>query len=117
MRRWDPLVRSRSPILSAAGLSHRKLDDHSAVRCDSQWGFIYNSIQIIFCGSLAMTKYVSCLSLSRVRSFSLSGAAQDLPGFYYDAEKNRYFPIKGPIPGSKRTASAALATCSSSSKV
>lgn len=41
----------------------------------------------------------------------------DLPGFYYDAEKNRYFPIKGPIPGSKRTASAALATCSSSSKV
>ncbi|XP_078177066.1 transducin/WD40 repeat-like superfamily protein [Carex rostrata] len=41
---------------------------------------------------------------------------KDLPGFYYDAEKNRYFPIKGPIPGSKRTASAALATCSSSSK-
>lgn len=27
---------------------------------------------------------------------------QDLPGFYYDAEKNRYFPIKGPIPGSSR---------------
>eukprot|EP00268_Persea_americana_P038848 TRINITY_DN38507_c0_g1_i6.p1 TRINITY_DN38507_c0_g1~~TRINITY_DN38507_c0_g1_i6.p1 ORF type:complete len:285 (-),score=39.59 TRINITY_DN38507_c0_g1_i6:1093-1947(-) len=27
---------------------------------------------------------------------------QDLPGFYYDAEKNRYFPIKGPIPGTKR---------------
>ncbi|KAK9133848.1 hypothetical protein Scep_013376 [Stephania cephalantha] len=25
---------------------------------------------------------------------------QDLPGFYYDSEKNRYFPIKGPIPGS-----------------
>ncbi|KAK9156198.1 hypothetical protein Sjap_003678 [Stephania japonica] len=25
---------------------------------------------------------------------------QDLPGFYYDPEKNRYFPIKGPIPGS-----------------
>ncbi|XP_044497321.1 DDB1- and CUL4-associated factor 4 isoform X2 [Mangifera indica] len=27
---------------------------------------------------------------------------QDLPGFYYDAEKNRYFPIKGPIPGTSR---------------
>lgn len=26
----------------------------------------------------------------------------DLPGFYYDPEKNRYFPIKGPIPGSTR---------------
>ncbi|KAK7412965.1 hypothetical protein VNO78_04761 [Psophocarpus tetragonolobus] len=25
---------------------------------------------------------------------------QELPGFYYDPEKNRYFPIKGPIPGS-----------------
>lgn len=25
---------------------------------------------------------------------------QDLPGFYYDEEKNRYFPIKGPMPGS-----------------
>ncbi|KAL0352633.1 UNVERIFIED_CONTAM: hypothetical protein Sangu_0844600 [Sesamum angustifolium] len=25
---------------------------------------------------------------------------KDLPGFYYDAEKNRYFPYKGPIPGS-----------------
>ncbi|XP_024963235.1 uncharacterized protein LOC112503429 isoform X2 [Cynara cardunculus var. scolymus] len=28
-----------------------------------------------------------------------------LPGFYYDAEKNRYFPIKSPIPG--RNASSA----------
>ncbi|KAL8101446.1 hypothetical protein AgCh_033370 [Apium graveolens] len=27
---------------------------------------------------------------------------QELPGFYYDAEKNRYFPVKGPIPGSSR---------------
>ncbi|GLT98889.1 hypothetical protein SLE2022_163640 [Rubroshorea leprosula] len=25
---------------------------------------------------------------------------QELPGFYFDAEKNRYFPIKGPVPGS-----------------
>ncbi|GAV75061.1 hypothetical protein CFOL_v3_18540, partial [Cephalotus follicularis] len=25
---------------------------------------------------------------------------KELPGFYYDAEKNRYFPLKGPIPGS-----------------
>ncbi|XP_061356559.1 uncharacterized protein LOC133300983 isoform X2 [Gastrolobium bilobum] len=25
---------------------------------------------------------------------------RELPGFYYDPEKNRYFPIKGPIPGS-----------------
>lgn len=33
---------------------------------------------------------------------------QDLPGFYYDAEKNRYFPIKSPIPGSssRNTSSA-----------
>ncbi|XP_065853925.1 uncharacterized protein [Euphorbia lathyris] len=29
----------------------------------------------------------------------------ELPGFYYDAEKNRYFPLKGPIPGSSRAAS------------
>ncbi|XP_062162975.1 uncharacterized protein LOC133869896 [Alnus glutinosa] len=34
---------------------------------------------------------------------------QDLPGFYYDAEKNRYFPIKGPIPGSSRASSSAAA--------
>ncbi|XP_006341894.1 DDB1- and CUL4-associated factor 4 [Solanum tuberosum] len=27
---------------------------------------------------------------------------KELPGFYYDAEKNRYFPIKGPIPGSSK---------------
>ncbi|MED6143343.1 hypothetical protein PIB30_005259 [Stylosanthes scabra] len=27
----------------------------------------------------------------------------ELPGFYYDPEKNRYFPIKGPIPGSSRS--------------
>ncbi|KAL8513325.1 hypothetical protein ACS0TY_019507 [Phlomoides rotata] len=25
---------------------------------------------------------------------------KELPGFYFDAEKNRYFPYKGPIPGS-----------------
>ncbi|KAM0943753.1 putative transcription factor WD40-like family [Dioscorea sansibarensis] len=31
-----------------------------------------------------------------------------LPGFYFDPEKNRYFPIKGPIPGTKRSASASL---------
>ncbi|CAK9187551.1 unnamed protein product [Ilex paraguariensis] len=31
---------------------------------------------------------------------------QELPGFYYDAEKNRYFPIKGPIPGSSRYSSS-----------
>ncbi|XP_038689026.1 uncharacterized protein LOC119988160 [Tripterygium wilfordii] len=31
---------------------------------------------------------------------------QELPGFYYDAEKNRYFPIKGPIPGSSRSSSS-----------
>ncbi|CAN6196632.1 unnamed protein product [Urochloa humidicola] len=24
---------------------------------------------------------------------------KELPGFYYDPEKNRYFPIRGPIPG------------------
>ncbi|KAG8081287.1 hypothetical protein GUJ93_ZPchr0007g3143 [Zizania palustris] len=24
---------------------------------------------------------------------------KELPGFYYDREKNRYFPIRGPIPG------------------
>ncbi|XP_057972163.1 uncharacterized protein LOC131160472 [Malania oleifera] len=24
---------------------------------------------------------------------------QELPGFYYDPERNRYFPLKGPIPG------------------
>ncbi|ONK65546.1 uncharacterized protein A4U43_C07F38210 [Asparagus officinalis] len=27
---------------------------------------------------------------------------KDLPGLYFDPEKNRYFPIKGPIPGLKR---------------
>ncbi|KAM3324102.1 DDB1 and CUL4-associated factor 4 isoform X1 [Capsicum chacoense] len=27
---------------------------------------------------------------------------KELPGFYYDGEKNRYFPIKGPIPGSSK---------------
>ncbi|OMO68874.1 hypothetical protein CCACVL1_19784 [Corchorus capsularis] len=30
---------------------------------------------------------------------------QELPGFYYDAEKNRYFPIKPRIPGSSSNAS------------
>lgn len=25
----------------------------------------------------------------------------ELPGFYFDAEKNQDFPIKDPIPGSK----------------
>ncbi|OWM85718.1 hypothetical protein CDL15_Pgr029141 [Punica granatum] len=27
----------------------------------------------------------------------------EIPGFYYDEEKNRYFPVKGPIPGSNST--------------
>ncbi|KAI4332093.1 hypothetical protein L6164_017030 [Bauhinia variegata] len=31
---------------------------------------------------------------------------QELPGFYFDEEKNRYFPIKGPIPGSARSSSS-----------
>ncbi|XP_021728064.1 DDB1- and CUL4-associated factor 4-like [Chenopodium quinoa] len=33
---------------------------------------------------------------------------QDLPGFYYDPDKNRYFPIKGPIPGSSRKPKSVL---------
>ena len=33
----------------------------------------------------------------------------DLPGFYFDKEKNRYFPIKGPIPDSSRSSSVAIA--------
>ncbi|OAY54404.1 uncharacterized protein LOC110611784 isoform X2 [Manihot esculenta] len=33
---------------------------------------------------------------------------QELPGFYYDAEKNRYFPLKGPIPGSSRASSSTI---------
>ncbi|GFQ00827.1 hypothetical protein PHJA_002226600 [Phtheirospermum japonicum] len=32
---------------------------------------------------------------------------KQLPGFYYDAEKNRYFPYKGPIPGSSSKPSPA----------
>ncbi|XP_062082889.1 uncharacterized protein LOC133789153 isoform X2 [Humulus lupulus] len=35
---------------------------------------------------------------------------QDLPGFYYDAEKNRYFPCKGPIPGSASASSSKSST-------
>lgn len=38
---------------------------------------------------------------------------QDLPGFYFDAEKNRYFPIKGPIPGSSRNFSPASTSTTS----
>ncbi|KAL8101307.1 uncharacterized protein LOC141686956 isoform X2 [Apium graveolens] len=38
---------------------------------------------------------------------------QELPGFYYDAEKNRYFPVKGPIPGSSRINSSASSSSSS----
>lgn len=37
---------------------------------------------------------------------------KELPGFYYDAEKNRYFPIKGPIPGSSRKRKSPLPTVS-----
>ncbi|XP_010260798.1 PREDICTED: uncharacterized protein LOC104599783 [Nelumbo nucifera] len=39
---------------------------------------------------------------------------QELPGFYYDPEKNRYFPIKGPIPGSSRYPSSSSTTISNS---
>ncbi|XP_076926278.1 uncharacterized protein LOC143589393 [Bidens hawaiensis] len=31
----------------------------------------------------------------------------DLPGFYYDADKNRYFPLKSPIPGSSSASTSA----------
>ncbi|KAK3219364.1 hypothetical protein Dsin_013334 [Dipteronia sinensis] len=32
---------------------------------------------------------------------------QEIPGYYYDAEKNRYFPIGGPnIPGTSRPSSS-----------
>ncbi|KAJ4702743.1 DDB1- and CUL4-associated factor 4-like [Melia azedarach] len=35
---------------------------------------------------------------------------QELPGFYFDVEKNRYFPIKGPIPGTSRSTSVSSST-------
>ncbi|WCJ33277.1 Transducin/WD40 repeat-like superfamily protein [Euphorbia peplus] len=31
---------------------------------------------------------------------------RELPGFYFDSDKNRYFPLKGPIPGSSSSSSA-----------
>ncbi|XP_021982609.1 uncharacterized protein LOC110878576 isoform X1 [Helianthus annuus] len=37
---------------------------------------------------------------------------QDLPGFYYDAEKNRYFPLKSPIPGSSSSRPSSSASTS-----
>ncbi|KAL8231727.1 hypothetical protein R6Q57_001505 [Mikania cordata] len=42
---------------------------------------------------------------------------QDLPGFYFDVEKNRYFPLKSPFPGSSsRDSSSAQKTPPKSSK-
>ncbi|KDP43121.1 hypothetical protein JCGZ_26654 [Jatropha curcas] len=41
---------------------------------------------------------------------------KELPGFYYDAEKNRYFPLKGPIPGSSRPSSSTNNTAKTSSQ-
>ncbi|XP_077242782.1 uncharacterized protein LOC143883320 isoform X2 [Tasmannia lanceolata] len=41
---------------------------------------------------------------------------QDLPGFYFDPEKNRYFPVKGRIPGSNPNTTASHIQGSSSSK-
>ncbi|KAK4782767.1 hypothetical protein SAY86_007141 [Trapa natans] len=38
--------------------------------------------------------------------------SKEIPGFYYDKEKNRYFPIKGPIPGSKSIRMASSASSS-----
>jgi len=35
---------------------------------------------------------------------SIADIFADLPGFYYDPDKNRYFPVKGPIPGSRKSA-------------
>ncbi|XP_004488222.2 uncharacterized protein [Cicer arietinum] len=40
---------------------------------------------------------LASLSFQRVANMP---PARELPGFYFDTEKNRYFPIKGPIPGS-----------------
>ncbi|XP_057511757.1 uncharacterized protein LOC130793907 [Actinidia eriantha] len=42
---------------------------------------------------------------------------QDLPGYYFDAEKNRYFPIKGPIPGSSHNSSPASTSTSAQNSV
>ncbi|XAR56192.1 hypothetical protein NMG60_11036573 [Bertholletia excelsa] len=38
---------------------------------------------------------------------------QELPGFYFDPEKNRYFPVKGRIPGSSRGSSSVSTSGSS----
>ncbi|CAK7335949.1 unnamed protein product [Dovyalis caffra] len=39
-------------------------------------------------------------------SLFLENMPQELPGFYYDEEKNRYFPLRSPIPGSSRSSSS-----------
>ncbi|KAI7755301.1 hypothetical protein M8C21_007101, partial [Ambrosia artemisiifolia] len=48
------------------------------------------------------------LQLNSFILLAVNKMPQDLPGFYYDAEKNRYFPLKSPIPGSssRNTSSA-----------
>ncbi|KAM1266342.1 hypothetical protein ACFX2J_035920 [Malus domestica] len=47
---------------------------------------------------------------------NMNSASSDLPGFYYDTEKNRYFPIKGPIPGSRRMTAPASSSASTSAQ-
>ncbi|KAI8014949.1 hypothetical protein LOK49_LG05G00998 [Camellia lanceoleosa] len=55
----------------------------------------------------------AALQFSSPRFLHLELCSQDLLGFYFDAEKNRYFPIKGPIPSSSHNSSSASTSYSS----
>ncbi|KAM7264852.1 hypothetical protein ACFE04_002535 [Oxalis oulophora] len=44
--------------------------------------------------------------VERVAAINHSIMPAELPGYYFDVEKNRYFPIKGPIPGGARSSSS-----------
>ncbi|CAL9016325.1 unnamed protein product, partial [Prunus brigantina] len=103
----------RSPTLSAQKprLDRRpKTHYNAALRFSGQSGHVHLSASATSAlGSnwqvMAGTRLIFVGSFHTADNNMNSGA--ELPGFYYDAEKNRYFPTKGPIRGSRRVTTAA----------
>ncbi|KAG5392413.1 hypothetical protein IGI04_022376 [Brassica rapa subsp. trilocularis] len=83
----------------------------STASSSSSLSHYYNTCPLSCSSILALRSNTLFLQPQREQRWCLDDNMRpELPGFYFDEEKKKYFAIKGPIPGSKPASSSSKAS-------
>ncbi|WZY97982.1 hypothetical protein YC2023_070311 [Brassica napus] len=85
--------------------------ESTASSSSSSLSHYYNTCPLSCSSILALRSNTLFLQPQREQRWCLDDNMRpELPGFYFDEEKKKYFAIKGPIPGSKPASSSSKAS-------